>query len=540
MAAVPVLARLAPRLRLVDRPGARKVHTTPVPRVGGIAMAVGAAAALSVAGAGLPEIYSQRGLAFLAAASVIVAFGAADDRWDLDPRIKLLGQMLAVAIVTVFGGVWIEHLTFGDRVALPLAVSVPVTFLCLVGVTNAINLSDGLDGLAGGTTLLSLVALAMLAHTAGDAWSATLALAFAGAVLGFLRFNTHPASVFMGDAGSQLLGFSVAVLALCTTQSPATAVSAMVPVLLLGIPILDTLWVMVRRVADGRSPFSPDRNHFHHKLLVVGFDHHEAVAAIYVLQGVLFVAAIALRFQSDALILATYVGFCCAVVGSLEAARARGWRIRRAPAAGHAPATSPLGTFIHRLRAAHALPAFALAAVCLLLLAYAGFVVSKAAVGSLQDRGLVGAILLVAVLHALLRRGRPLHVVDRAVLYVTVAMLVYLDAGAPAVSRWGALLEWAVPLALALATLLRLRVTNDARFRLNSLDLIVLFAVLVLPNLPGLPALPQSVTLAITKLVALLYALELLTVASETRPAWLRGSTVAVLALLFLAPFGGF
>src|SRR5882762_5808399 len=240
MTLLPVLGRFASKCGIVDRPGTRKVHAAPIPRIGGLAMAIG------VLVAALLTIQLERGdRYFLAAAGVLTVFGVLDDRFDLDYRIKLAGQILAVLIVVFLGEIQILSITLDDRVMLPQWLSVPLTIFFLVGITNAINLADGLDGLAGGTTFLCFGALAMLAHSSGQTVCASLALAFAGAVLGFLRFNTYPASVFMGDTGSQLLGFAVGVLSLRATQTGDSAISAATPILLLALPILDTLSVMV-------------------------------------------------------------------------------------------------------------------------------------------------------------------------------------------------------------------------------------------------------------------------------------------------------
>ena len=154
----------------------------------------------------------------------------------------------------------------------------------LVGITNAINLSDGLDGLAGGVTFLSLAAIAVLTYIAVDAGFMLLAtMSIMGSILGFLRFNTFPARIFMGDGGSQFLGFSAGVLAILLTQSSNTALSPALPLLILGLPILDTLMVMGERIYEGRSPFVADRKHIHHRLLALGFHHYEAVVTIYAL-----------------------------------------------------------------------------------------------------------------------------------------------------------------------------------------------------------------------------------------------------------------
>src|ERR1700677_2236485 len=324
MAWLPAFVHLSKKWGIVDHPGVRKVHAIPIPRVGGLAMIIGVLVAAVIVVPLAPEDRY-----FLVAAGVLTVFGVLDDRFDLDYRVKLIGQLLAALIVVVAGDTRIYFLTFDDRVLLLQWISVPLTVFFLVGITNAINLADGLDGLAGGTTFLCLGALAMLAHSGGQSVPAALALTFAGAVLGFLRFNTYPASVFMGDAGSQLLGFAVGVLSLQATQSGDSAISAATPILLLALPILDTLSVMVQRISERRSPFSPDKNHIHHKLLAMGFGHHEAVMVIYVLQAALFLLAYFLRYESDLLILGVVTIFFALSITVFQTATRSGWRLRR-------------------------------------------------------------------------------------------------------------------------------------------------------------------------------------------------------------------
>src|ERR1700736_1430075 len=184
---LPVLARAATRWGIVDKPGIRKVPAIPMPRIGGLAMIVGVlVAAIIVIPLDPNDQY------FLIAAGVLAAFGAADDRFDLDYRVKLVGQLLAILIVVVAGDAQIHSITLDERLLLPQWVSIPLTVLFLVGITNAINLADGLDGLAGGTTFLCLGALAMLSHSSGQFVTAALSLAFAGALLGL--FPVHPVS----------------------------------------------------------------------------------------------------------------------------------------------------------------------------------------------------------------------------------------------------------------------------------------------------------------------------------------------------------
>jgi UDP-GlcNAc:undecaprenyl-phosphate GlcNAc-1-phosphate transferase len=307
---IPVGQALALRWRVVDLPGERKIHDRPIARVGGVAMAVGAA---------VPVVYWFFGdpfvLSWLVGAGIVLLFGIADDFKGLRPRWKCAGQLLAALVVIVFGKVQIRTLgvLLPDEVFLPSWIAVPFTAFVIVGVTNAVNLADGLDGLAGGLCLLIFCCIGYLASLEGDTTIGFVALAMAGAIFGFLRYNTHPASVFMGDAGSQLLGFTAVTLSLALTQGN-TALSPVLPLLLLGFPVLDTLAVMAVRAKKRRSLFEADRNHFHHNLMALGLQQGESVVVIYVCQTVLIAAAFLLRFHSEWLLLGGYLAFSTATI----------------------------------------------------------------------------------------------------------------------------------------------------------------------------------------------------------------------------------
>ncbi len=525
MVCLPTLARLAAWWLIIDRPGVRKIHAVPIPRVGGVAMAAG------VVVAALLTMHLQAADRwFLAAATVLIAFGVADDRFDLNYRVKLLGQLLAVIIVVWGGDVRIHMIALDDRLWLPSWVSMPLTVLFLVGVTNAVNLADGLDGLAGGTTFLCAVALISSVTDPGS--STALALAFAGAVLGFLRFNTYPASVFMGDAGSQLLGFTIGVLSIRATQSGSSEISAAIPILLLAVPILDTLSVIVQRLGEGRSPFSADKNHIHHKLLALGFDHHEAVMVIYVAQGALFVLAYFLRYESDALILALVSVFFLTSIGVFQIAARTGWRLRRRDETHDA--TMP--RLLNIMQQPAALPRLSYWAIAAAIGIYASLIVVETASLSSDFRVLVIALLAVIAGFSVVLRRSPLYVVEKAALYVTATVLVYLDAVLLPEDRLLSALGWAAVAVAALATAVRLRLRNDRGFELTPLDLIVLFMALVVPSLPGTLRLPNGGALAIAKLVIVFYALEMLVSRAERRPIWLRLGAASVLAGLALRP----
>ena len=528
MVCLPGLVRLGRKWLMVDHPGARKVHAVAVPRVGGVAMACGVfiASVFSIS-------LQTADIWFLVAAAVLTTFGGLDDRFDLDFRIKFVGQLTAVAIVIVAGDARIESIALDDRLWLPAWLSWPITVLFLVGVTNAVNLADGLDGLAGGTTFLCFCAIALLSGVGFPGSSTALSLAFAGAVLGFLRFNTYPASVFMGDAGSQLLGFSIGVLSIRATQSASSEISAAIPILLLAVPILDTLSVMVQRIAEGRSPFSPDKNHIHHKLLALGFDHHEAVMLIYAIQGALFVTGYFLRFESDLLILGFVTVFFALCIGILQIAARSGWRLRSNGQGSSGAAVPRLMRVIHR---PGLLPLLSYAAIATAVGVYATLIVVETATLSGDFRILIVALLAVVIGCSAVLRAAPLNLIEKAALYVTATALVYLDAVVLPPNRLLSALGWAAIAVAAVATAVRLRLYNDRRFLLTPLDLIVLFMALVVPSLLDTLHLPHGGALAIAKLVILFYALEMLVTSSERRAVWVRIAAASVLAGLVVRP----
>ena len=528
MAWLPVFRRFATRWGIVDKPGARKVHAIPIPRIGGLAMVIGVLVAAIVV---IPLQPNDRW--FLVAATILATFGAADDRFDLDYRLKFLGQLIAIVIVAVAGDAQIHSITLDDRVLLPEWLSIPLTVLFLLGITNAINLADGLDGLAGGTTFLCLGALALLSHGSGQVVTASLSLAFAGAILGFLRFNTFPASVFMGDAGSQLLGFAVGVLSLRATQSGTSALSAAIPVLLLALPILDTLSVMAQRVSEGRSPFSPDKNHIHHKLLALGFDHHEAVMVIYAIQADLFLLAYWLRYESDVTILAVVSSFFGASILILQTATRRGWRFREPNVVVQ---NSPLSRLVRKICEPRYLPRWSYFAVARAVGVYAGSIlVNTVSLTGDIEWLLLGLIAVTVVLMAILR-AKPLNIVEKGALYVTAAILVYLDTTLLPEQRLFAWLGWGAIGLAAVGTIVRLRLSADRRFVLTPLDLIILFVALVVPSLPGSFALPDGGAMGIAKLVALFYAIEVLVSRVELGTVWLRLSVTVLLTGLIVRP----
>ena len=535
VALIPLLERRAAALHVLDQPGERKVHERPVPRVGGIAMAVGAA---------LPIVIwlamDLRLGAFLVAALIVLLFGVWDDRRDLPPAVKFLGQSVAVLIVMLLGDVSIHSVTHVGRIELPAAVALPLTFVFLLGVTNAINLADGLDGLAGGTTFLCFAAIVALAIGNGAGFVVVGGLAAMGAILGFLRFNSYPARVFMGDGGSQLLGFSVGVLAVVLTQDPRLPYSAALPLLLLGLPILDTLTVMAVRIREGRSPFSADRRHLHHRLLARGFDQVEAVVVIYLLQGALFVLAWLMRFQSDLLILAVFFGFAAVLTIAMFAAEHGGWRWKGHNERGLSDLiTARVPWFRHPGR----LPRWTNVTAWSCVTAYMVTVAFTSTVIGRDVAWLAAALAAILLLAGL--RLEPWKGAERlahGAIFVAVVVAVYLDHIEPSHLRLFGMAKAALFPLLGLAVVVSMRMTRERRFEITTLDVLVIFLALVLPNLPGLQRAPSELGLSVVKLILLLYAVEMLTGHSERVRAWLwRGGAVALglVALRGLLPGPG-
>ena len=276
---VPFLRRWALERGDLDQPDERKQHTVPMPRLGGIAIFL---SFLFSAIIFVPIGHCTRGI--LAGGLVIFVTGLIDDIRGLTARQKFIGEVAACLTVIVVGK---HHLvTLGDlfgfgEILLPVWLGVPFTVFAVVGVINAINLIDGLDGLAGGVSLISLFAFFLFGYLANDLVAMLLSAAMIGGLLGFLKYNFYPARIFMGDAGSLTVGFLLGFLAVHSTQHPNSVVSPVVPLLILGVPIADTIWVMSRRVLNGESPFSPDRTHMHHRFLNLGFEHRFTVVIIY-------------------------------------------------------------------------------------------------------------------------------------------------------------------------------------------------------------------------------------------------------------------
>lgn len=293
---VPLAMKLAYKIGAVDKPNARKVHTKIMPRMGGLGIYL---AYIIVVLATQKMNMQLAGL--LLGSTILVVLGIFDDMKDLNAKFKLLIQVLAAVIVMAFG-VRIEFMTnvFGGGAIYLDILSLPITLLWIVGITNAINLIDGLDGLAGGIATIAALSMAVVGWIYGQYLMASMAIILAGATMGFLRYNFHPAKVFMGDTGSLFLGFNLSVLAIMGVAKSVTFISLAAPVLVLGVPIFDTFFAILRRKMNHKPIFAADKDHLHHRLLGMGFSHRKTVLIIYAISFFLALSAILITYLSTA------------------------------------------------------------------------------------------------------------------------------------------------------------------------------------------------------------------------------------------------
>ncbi len=507
MALIPLLRMVAERFHIMDQPGGRKVHEHPVPRVGGIAFAIGACASIAW---WIPK--DEIALSVLVGSVIIVAFGVWDDRVDLSYRSKLVGQLLAALAVVLGGDIWFTTLPFLPDVEVPAWVGMFVTVVFLIGVSNAVNLTDGLDGLAGGLSFLTLSGIAYLAYLSNDSTVLLLTVPFLGGLLGFLRYNTYPARIFMGDGGSQLLGFIMGVLAVLLTDSSRGPFSPSLALFLLGLPFLDTLGVTGQRLAEGRSPFIGDRAHIHHKLLRFGFTHYEAVTVIYVIQAGMLGLAYMLRWQSDQLILPLYLMIAGSVL-MLFIAAGRNLLPNLTPQGGHFLSNvvvtrlmnGPWLTDLPMQFLAVTVPCFLIALV---------FVPSNVP----TDVGYLSIIIFGIVLLGLSFSPRVAPYFVRGGLYVGTTFLLYVYEG----SRYRSMSVVSMAhnvffIVVAVMVLLSLRFNQENRFQTTPLDYLMVFLAVTFPLLPEVSADISHLGVFAAKLMVLFFSFELLLHAFSNR-----------------------
>lgn len=307
----PLAAHLARRVGAVSEPAGRNIHSVPMPLLGGLAI---------LAGFLIPVIFylplfDAESKALIVGAIVVCLVGALDDIFDLNPALKLAGQ-IGAAIIPVAAGLTIDHITLPFVGAGDLGpAQYPITILWFVALTNMINFIDGMDGLASGVSAIGLTTFAILAASLDRAVPAIIAASLAGAAIGFLAHNFHPARIFMGDAGSLLLGFIVAGVAVSGVMKSAAALAIVLPMIVMAIPILDTSFVVLKRLRAGVPVYSADRSHFHHRFFRIGWGQRRTVLSMYLWCAIMSAVAIVISFRYGGWIGMTIAGAVAVVAG---------------------------------------------------------------------------------------------------------------------------------------------------------------------------------------------------------------------------------
>ncbi len=499
MMLIPLLVRMAPSVGLEDEPGPRKVHTDVVPRVGGIAIFMGSIVPLLI---WMPR--TQLSFALLTALSILFLFGVWDDIRDINFRYKFVGQIAAALTVVYWGGVEIHNFPFVEDYGIPSSLTRIFTVILLVGVTNAVNMADGLDGLAGGTSMLAIGCMTVIAYLANDPTMVVFGLSLIGSTLGFLRFNTYPARIFMGDSGSQLLGFSSGLICILVTQHSNTALSPMMAILVLGLPLLDVFTVMAIRVSEGRSLFAPDKNHIHHMFLSIGFSHREAVYVVYAIQIALVVTAFLMRYTSDVLLLLVYLLFCIFLLSSISFAKKRvdsisGWVagsqrvLIKLGVGGGGDAYRKLSYYLIRALFSAIL---ILGVICLNEIP--------------RDFGFLGILLLLMLLPTVFIKNEITNAIRRLCLYVTAGFVVYFMELS---QQDGGIIATYLPvlfLIIGVAVAFLIKMAGSSVREFSSLDFLLLAMALIVSVFPNSKVMDGIDATLVLEIVILFYVIDVL------------------------------
>jgi len=499
MSIIPVMVRLAPHLGMIDKPDPRKVHAVPIPRVGGVGIVLGALLPVIL----LLPLDPSLG-AYIFGALVLFGFGVMDDSRELGHYVKFIGQFIAVIAVVYYGDVFVTHLPFMGGEPVSAAIGKPFTVFAMVGMINAINHSDGLDGLAGGESMLSLGGIAYLSWLAGGETVSLIAIATIGGLFGFMRFNTHPARIFMGDGGSQFLGYTLGFLAVVLTQHVNPALSPALPALLLGLPIADIIVVFALRMYHGMNWFRATRNHIHHRLLDLGFQHYESVVIVYSVQALLVFCAVIMPYESDSLILGIYVLAVACVFGFLYMAERSGWRMRRE--ASQVAVKDSVLSFRHYTRLSSM--AFGVVFIGISVFMVAGAFIATTIPADFTRAAIVLFVLLVLRLLA----GYHLPFLPlRLVVYVAIVFIVYLtNTYQPAYLAGTDPVTYAFFGVLMAGIALTIRYANGAGFNVTPMDFLVVMAVLALAVLARNGMVDANMTAVALKTIILFYGAELI------------------------------
>ncbi len=310
----PVVKTFAYKVGAIDVPkDARRMHKVPIPRLGGLAIFIGFMVSMLLFVQITPEMRS-----ILLGAVIIVVLGVVDDIMALPAMLKFIVQ-IGAALIPALNGVTILAISnpnvLSDELYWVLGnLSIPITVLWIVGITNSVNLIDGLDGLANGVSAISATTVLVIALMASEAQVAVVMAALVGACVGFMPYNLNPAKMFMGDTGATFLGFILATMSIQGLFKFYAVISFAVPFLILGLPIFDTAFAFIRRIAHGQSPMHADRSHIHHRLIDMGLNQKQAVATLYVISAILGLSAVVLTTGGEEKAMLLFAALCIVAI----------------------------------------------------------------------------------------------------------------------------------------------------------------------------------------------------------------------------------
>jgi UDP-GlcNAc:undecaprenyl-phosphate GlcNAc-1-phosphate transferase len=526
---MPISINLARKANILDIPNDRKIHSVPIPRIGGIAMGLGAF---------LPIILwapiDQFVKSMLLGSTIVVVFGLVDDIKHIGFKPKFAGQIIAALVVILYGGLKIKSIGMlaPQGYLLPDWLSIPLTLLIIVAVTNAINLSDGLDGLAGGISLLTFLCVGYLAYSYDFQSLETMSVAMIGAIFGLLRYNTHPAVVFMGDSGSQLLGFFAITISLALTQR-CNQLSPVLPLYIIGLPIIDTLWVFVRRISLRKSPFVADKNHLHHKLMALGLYHSESVVSIYLFHATLVCMAFIFRSKSDWFLLSLYGLFSGIMATTAFFVIRNNWKIKR-----YDFIDKIFKSRLRTLKDETNLIKFSFKGAEIVFISLIIFSCFLPAHINIYFSFFSMASLFLIILTWLIKKEWTSGLTEITI-FLLIPFLVYFSE-----KDTGYLMHTALKNAytlsfgvLTICTLLTLKFTRRSGFKTTPMDILILLFALVIPNLPDERIQSWQMGLVAAEIVVLFFSYEVLKVELRLKTKKLSIATLVALSILSLRGF---
>jgi len=519
MAIIPLMMRLAPKIGMIDEPDPRKVHTAPIPRVGGLGIVLGALIPMIL---WLP--LNDLTMSILFGSIILLVFGTWDDVTELGHYVKFVGQIVAACVVVYYGDLYVSHFPLYSYETISESIGRPFTVVAIVGMINAINHSDGLDGLAGGESLISLSVIAYLAFIFNSNLMLVISAATIGGIFGFLRFNSHPARVFMGDAGSQFLGFILAVLVVLLTQTVNTALSPAIAVLLLGLPVVDILAVFFLRAKHKMNLFKATRNHVHHRLLDIGFLHYESVMFIYTVQFVLVISAVFLMYENDLMVLLYYLSICLSVFVFLTVSERQGFKVHNASGSSK----DLLSLALSKYPRLQDIPIKAIESGLSLFIIASALVVSE-----VPTDFAVSSLVLLFLLVAILLTGLLGYQLYRLILFVTIAFSIYLLTTYPVDWLSGQIdLVFVYFTVMSVMGFVAVKTIAGGEFRITPLDYLVIAIALLIEFLPSDNLAREIIIWMIVQMIILFYIGELLIQNMQSRFNRFTASVMLALALI--------